>query len=368
MHGQLLDRQRAQITDACERAADPAEVFEQVSMRLRRVLPFDGSVWFGADPATMIASSPARIENVEDGHCDTYWDREHQVQDANLYRDLSRRQAPAATLTHATDGHLARSARYRDFLKPQGYADELRVVLRVGSSTWGMLALFREAARPAFSAQETAFMAELSKPLAAILRSHLLRRTDDVTVEPLGPGVVMFDSTGRLLSANDESRAWFSEMPLQPVGNAPFPVPVVTVAAKARSVAEGLEPGPARLRLQGSSGRWLVLHASTMRSAPMGDITVVVIEPAQASEIAPIIVQAYDLSPREQEITQLIARGLSTTQMAETLLLSTHTVRDYVKAVFEKVGVTSRGELVARLFAEHYGPRLHTGAVAHVQI
>jgi hypothetical protein len=27
--------------------------------------------------------------------------------------------------------------------------------------------------------------------------------------------------------------------------------------------------------------------------------------------------------------------------------------------IFEKVGVSSRGELVAKLFAEHYGPELH---------
>ncbi|HWD46022.1 MAG TPA: LuxR family transcriptional regulator, partial [Actinomycetota bacterium] len=36
--------------------------------------------------------------------------------------------------------------------------------------------------------------------------------------------------------------------------------------------------------------------------------------------------------------------------------LSAHTVRDHVKAVFAKVGVSSRGELVARLFADHYEP------------
>jgi DNA-binding CsgD family transcriptional regulator len=54
--------------------------------------------------------------------------------------------------------------------------------------------------------------------------------------------------------------------------------------------------------------------------------------------------------------------------MAQELLLSTHTIRDYVKQVFGKVGVTSRGELVAKLFAEHYGPDLHAEPVAHVHV
>ena len=91
-----------------------------------------------------------------------------------------------------------------------------------------------------------------------------------------------------------------------------------------------------------------------------------VIEPATATEIAPIIVQAYDLTDREQQITRLIARGAGTAEIADRLYLSAHTVRDHVKAIFAKVGVSSRGELVARLFADHLrahpppgrGPRL----------
>jgi DNA-binding NarL/FixJ family response regulator len=87
------------------------------------------------------------------------------------------------------------------------------------------------------------------------------------------------------------------------------------------------------------------------------------IEPAKGSEVAPIIVQAYELSLREQQITESIARGLPTSAIAARLHLSTHTVRDYVKAIFEKVQVSSRGELVAKLFAEHYVP-LHTDPAA----
>lgn len=94
------------------------------------------------------------------------------------------------------------------------------------------------------------------------------------------------------------------------------------------------------------TGQWLVCHASCLRDAEgnLGDIALV-IEPAKAAEIAPIIVQAYDLTRREQEITQLIAKGAATAEIAGRLYLSAHTVRDYIKTIFEKVGVSSRGEL-----------------------
>ena len=42
---------------------------------------------------------------------------------------------------------------------------------------------------------------------------------------------------------------------------------------------------------------------------------------------------------------------------------SAHTVRDYLKAIFDTVGVGSRGELVARLFAEHYADPMHDALV-----
>lgn len=92
--------------------------------------------------------------------------------------------------------------------------------------------------------------------------------------------------------------------------------------------------------------------------------TAVVVEPATPAETAPIVVEAYDLSPREQEITRLIARGAGTAEIAGELRLSPHTVRDHVKAIFAKVEVSSRGELVAKLFAEHFAPN-HAQSVTH---
>jgi DNA-binding CsgD family transcriptional regulator len=138
---------------------------------------------------------------------------------------------------------------------------------------------------------------------------------------------------------------------------------VVQVLANLREVDDGVD---ARARVRTRGGRWLVAHASCLWDARGGlERVAVVIEPATATQIAPIIVQAYDLSDREQRIIRLIARGASTTDISEAMFLSPHTVRSHLKAVFQKVSVPSRGELVAKLFAEHYQP-VHTADVVRV--
>lgn len=57
-----------------------------------------------------------------------------------------------------------------------------------------------------------------------------------------------------------------------------------------------------------------------------------------------------DLSPREYELLQLLARGQSNRQAAEALSVSPHTVGDHVKSIYRKLGVSSRGEAMVRAF------------------
>jgi two-component system, NarL family, nitrate/nitrite response regulator NarL len=65
------------------------------------------------------------------------------------------------------------------------------------------------------------------------------------------------------------------------------------------------------------------------------------------------------LTPREEQVVALVAEGLSNRAVASELNLSEHTIKKYLFRIFDKVGVSSRVELV--LYAVNHGDPLQAG-------
>lgn len=59
------------------------------------------------------------------------------------------------------------------------------------------------------------------------------------------------------------------------------------------------------------------------------------------------------LSRREQEIAAMVARGLSTKEMAAEAFISENTIKQHLKRIFAKVSVTSRAELIQLVWSLH---------------
>jgi len=62
------------------------------------------------------------------------------------------------------------------------------------------------------------------------------------------------------------------------------------------------------------------------------------------------------LTPREEQVVALVAEGLSNRETARELSLSEHTVKKYLFRIFDKLGISTRVELV--LYAVNHGAPL----------
>jgi len=57
---------RSELIERAARAGDVHEIFKGTSERLRRLMPFDASVWLTLDPVTSLPIAPTRSEQL--GH------------------------------------------------------------------------------------------------------------------------------------------------------------------------------------------------------------------------------------------------------------------------------------------------------------
>jgi DNA-binding CsgD family transcriptional regulator len=346
---------------AIERFADaglPAqELLEEVAARIDRVVPSDGYFLGATDPETTLCMGAGIVHQLPAELCRPTWDYEFLVPDYLKFTDVARSGRDVADLHEATGGRPERSPRWREYGTATGFRAELRATFTIGGAAWGVGQFDRLGDAPGYSDAEKTWLGRVAPVVARGLRQALIAEPAAAPTSR-GPGIVVLDRDGRVVSTTREAEAWLDDIGpafTAPAGTA-FPLPFLAsaYAAHARAMADPESPaGAPPTRLRTRSGVWLLMHASMLQGMEQ---LALVIEPARAGDVAPLIVEAYGLTRRELEVARAIARGLGTAEIASTLCLSPHTVRDHVKALFEKVGVSSRGELIAKMFAEHYSP------------
>jgi DNA-binding CsgD family transcriptional regulator len=105
---------------------------------------------------------------------------------------------------------------------------------------------------------------------------------------------------------------------------------------------------------------WVTLHASLPDGSTAGRVAIVVERSASPAATA-VRLEAHGVTAREREVAGCLAAGLTNSEIAEQLVLSPYTVQDHIKSLLEKTGVSSRQELVARIFLDDYLPRIAAG-------
>ena len=69
------------------------------------------------------------------------------------------------------------------------------------------------------------------------------------------------------------------------------------------------------------------------------------------------------LSRREHEIVSKVAEGMKNREVAEMLRVSEHTVKNHLFRIFERLGISSRAELILYLHAQKHPAESHTGTI-----
>jgi DNA-binding NarL/FixJ family response regulator len=160
-------------------------------------------------------------------------------------------------------------------------------------------------------------------------------------VEELEPDVVVMDLYMPVLNGIDATRQIIAKRPHTAVL-------VLTMADGDDSVFAAMRAGARGYLLKGADRKEIARGLETIAAGE------VIFSSAIASRVltwfthGPNLAPFPELTDREREVLDLLARGLTNTAIAARLVVSEKTIRNHVSSVFCKLHVTGRAEAVAR--------------------
>ncbi len=354
----MAKRLRRELLAVGHRGLDLGAFFDAARQVLDRHVPFSGCCWMTFDPATILPTSHVPWRSIRPEDVPRLAQNEYAEEDVNKFSVLAQTRTHVAVLSEATKGKRDTSIRYAVILRPNGFENEMRAALMDEGACWGGIALYRRDELPDYTPEERAAIASVTGVLAEGVRRAVLASAVEADDSPEVPGLVLLDASDTVDAATPTAEQWLDDLVTRDESDRLGLIQAVASQARRAGRAETEEAARARARTR--SGRWLVLHGSLVDGDPEGRVAVI-IEPAHAPEIAPLIAMAYGLTPRERDVARLVIQGLPTAEIAKQLFVSAHTVQDHLKSIFAKIGVRTRRELVTQVFADHYAPRLQAG-------
>ncbi|MFZ1115505.1 MAG: helix-turn-helix transcriptional regulator [Propionibacteriaceae bacterium] len=299
----------------------------------------DVACWATIDPETLVISTmtsgdariPAEYEQ-------RLAESEYSIDEPHRFATLARRKESIAKLSDLPEPDRTRSTRLNNVWRPLGIDQELRVTFLAGGMCWGAAGMVR--AGRDFTDRETDFLAAVAPTIASATR--LAVRSEAGGPMPGHPAIVVVGTGGELNAATPAAREWQDR--LDQIAPGRFLVMMQVMAGGARTSSSS----SFRARLRDAYGQWAVLEASPLIGGDEDQVAVT-IEPARGDHLMSLLLMAYGLTAREREICSEVIAGYSTADISGRLFISSNTVQDHLKSIFSKVGVRSRGELVARL-------------------
>ncbi len=360
MNERAINQAREKIAQLAGQNLDLVTFWQASTEALRHAVPhYLSPCWYTLDPASLLVTSHYQTELPQ---LPPEWlAHEYYEDDVHKISDIARSARGMSTLHEVTGGDPSRSPAWNLYIRPLGGDQELLVALRARSGeVWGMLGLYREPDQPMFTPEELNFLHRVAPYFAEGARRGLLYGE---SVEPEysdAPGLIVLREDWSVDSLTSSVARWLEELPDGAwSASGRLPPSVLSIAGRALRTAEGSAwPGEVAVaRVLSRLGHWMVLHGAALVGGPERRAAVI-IEPAHPARITSILMAAYNLTEREQDVTRMVLQGNATGQIATRLPVSPLTVQQHLKSIFDKTGVRSRRELVGKVFFAHYEPRL----------
>lgn len=343
MWEERAERARREIAALATGGLDVADLYASAMAVVRQTVPFEQACWAGVDPESLGMTSVTnwRPWPVTDEYAARFAQSEYTGREPNTFAELLQRPRPVARISDAPHREVVRSIRINDLLLPLGLDHELRAAFRVDDACWGVGSLFRESGHD-FTDREVEFLDAVTATLAAATRIAV-RAAHQARPAAVGPVIVLAGPHGELQAATPAATSWLAEVEDAAPGR--FSMTLYAAVARARAAPSGT----ARARMRDAGGTWVVLQASRLTMGDDPEQMVVTVEPATTHDLVSLLLAAYGATARERDVCVEVLSGSTTADIARHLFISPHTVHDHLKALFGKVGVGSRGELVAKL-------------------
>ncbi|MEI6604473.1 MAG: response regulator transcription factor [Verrucomicrobiota bacterium] len=124
---------------------------------------------------------------------------------------------------------------------------------------------------------------------------------------------------------------------------------VITVYDDANSIYQALEAGATGYLLKRTSKEELFASLRLLQAGGSPMSSGIARRVAQAFQVPPVTAAAAEeeLSDRECEVLDLLARGHAEKEIADEMSISRHTVHTYIRRIYEKLQVHSQAQAVA---------------------
>ncbi len=339
-------------SEECKHASNDSYMYRKnILLLLQKHIPFNAYCCTLVDPVTLCSIGAVTEHSIEAIHHQIL-ELEYDETDVNQYQSLLEDELPIRRLSDSL--RVQRSRRYEEVLRPNDFSDEIRCALIFQGRCYGFLTLFikQQTNHPFFSDEDIDLLKIVCPIMAEALQAYYLSVIELQTFDDeMEQGVIILDQQLTITSLNSRAEKILTSLRKMEDIAAPYlPKPLQVMCTKLLAHHQSSTPLLIPVPEQG----YIVVQVSILQSMQGDNFQIAAsLNKAPPKDMLSYLIRAYHLTSREQEVVLEIIKGNSTKEIAQYLAISYHTAQDHLKAIFQKVQVSNRNELVWKLFSKY---------------